>query len=35
MDINIRYTYENQQNISYLLNGQIKLRYSEPIVNHI
>ena len=35
MDINSRYTYENQHNIAYLLNRQIKLRYSEPIVNYI
>ena len=35
MDINIRYTYENQHNIAYLLNRQGKLRYSEPIINHI
>ena len=34
MDINIRYTYENQHNILYLLNNQGKLRYSEPIVNY-
>ena len=34
MDINIRYTYENQHNIAYLLNRPIKLRYFEPIVNY-
>ena len=35
MDINNRYTYENQQNTANLLNRQGKLRYSEPIVNYI
>ena len=35
MDINIPYTYENQQITVYLLNKQGKLRYFEPIVNHI
>ena len=35
MDINIRYTYDSQHNIAYLLNRQIKLRYFEPIVNYI
>ena len=35
MDINIRYTYENQHNIAYQFNRQGKLRYSEPIVNYI
>ena len=34
MDINIRYTYENQHNIAYLLKRQGKLRYYEPIVNY-
>ena len=35
MDINIRYTYENQYITAYLLNWQGKSRYSEPIVNYI
>ena len=35
MDINIRYTYDNQHNIAYLLDRQIKLRFSKPIVNYI
>ena len=35
MDINIRYTYENQHNIAYQFNRQGKLRYFEPIVNYI
>ena len=35
MDINIRYTFENQHNIAYLLSSQSKLRYSEPIVGYI
>ena len=35
MDINIWYTYENQHNSAYLLDRQIKLRYSEPILNYI
>ena len=34
MDINIRYTYDNQHNIAYLLNRLGKLRYFEPIVNY-
>ena len=35
MDINDRYTHENQQNTASLLNRQGKLRYSETIVNYI
>ena len=34
MNINIQYTYENQHNIAYHVNGQGKLRYSEPKVNN-